>query len=466
MTYNDLDLTVLKVIFENKKCAMEFSSQSDSSIFTQDLWRFSKIVTEYLKLYKECPTRKVLLDVYAKGNESSAKYINEVCDAVDAVPLNDKEFKHNLNQLKDRYARTLIDAVRESLTDAPEGQDIDKTVKTIQGTIERVRGLYKNKVFNQKTVKDSVKEFKSTYNAKMKDPNFGRGILTGFSFIDFATNGLRPGELILVAGESGSGKSTLLLNMAINMWMQQNKLDTPTEEYRPGYNVVFFSLEMPHEVCLNRTISKVAQIPYRGIRDGSLSRENTDKLSKGLKFINNYPYEFEIVDIPRGATAEQIEMIIEDAKLRFSPSVIVVDYLGIMDYEGGDKLDDWLKLGKISESLHELARVQNMCVLSAVQLNRMAKGKDGGGETIGMHRIGRSQLIVTNANIAIQIEKRNEEQLHPDMIAHFIKNRDGELVKGRLIKDFNRCSLSNDFEDSAQEVADTEDISARLGSIK
>lgn len=469
MKFPELDLAILKVIFENKKAAIEFASEGDSKLFSADLWKFVSIVIECVKIYKELPTKKVLIDVFAK-NETQKKYIESVCEALQSIELNDKEFKHNLKILKDRYAKNLLTSVSLPKENETEEVDIQKTVQSLLNVTERVRGLYKTKSFNQKTVKESVDEFAKKYRAKSIDPNFGRGILTGYNFIDFQTNGLRPQELFLVAGESGTGKSTLLMNIAIQMWLQNNKVEDlltvkDPKDFKKGYNIVFFSLEMPHEQCFNRLLSRVADVPYRGIRDGNLKNdEQIKKMEAALKFMKRYPFEFEIIDMPRGATIEAIELALNDIKLKYEPDVVVIDYLGLMSLN--QEVDqDWLKFDIIAGQIHELGRVMNLCMLSAVQLNRLGKGKDS-GEAIGLHRISRSAGIATHANIIMQMEKRPDENQHPDCILHFIKNRDGEMIKGRLLKNFAHCSLTNDYGDVPTEVVDTEDIAERLKSLE
>ena len=465
MTFSELDLSVLKSVLYSKKNALEFATECDYQIVCQGLWRFSKLIVDYVKVYKEVPTERILLETFAKDNDSLKSYISGVFVEIENTASNEKEYKHDLKKLKDIYAEKLLSDLKDSVQKGLDnGGNLQDRIVTVQTAIQKVKGLYKNKVFDQKTLKDSVKEFQNRYIAKMNDPNFGRGILTGYNFLDFQTNGLRPAELFLVAGESGSGKSMVLMNLAIQMWLQQNKIDTPKEEYKKGYNVLYFSLEMPYEQCLNRVVSRLADIPYRGIRDGNLMISDQNKMAEGLKFIKRYPYEFEIVDMPRGATIEALELIFNDAKLRFTPDIVVVDYLGLMECEGDQ--DDWLKLGFISSQLHEMARLYNACVLSAVQLNRVAKTKEGSsGDQIGQHRIGRSAMIIQNANVVLQIEKRPEEGGHPDMVCHLIKNRDGELVRGRLLKNFANCSLQNDYSVN-EDGKGTDDISGKVKANK
>jgi replicative DNA helicase len=203
--------------------------------------------------------------------------------------------------------------------------------------------------------------------------------------------------------------------------------------------------------------------PSKKIRNATLNVDEAEKLKKSLRFIKNYPYEFEIVDIPRGATMESMELIFEEAKANYDPKIVVIDYLGLMSYEGPE-MEDWLKLGKIAEKVHEFARVHNLIVLSAIQLNRAKGGKDT-EDKIGLHRIGRSALIMQNANIGVQIETRPNEKSYPDMKYHLIKNRDGELGQGKLIKNLAAGTLIDDKVDedpTTFEMRDPDDISEKI----
>ena len=259
--------------------------------------------------------------------------------------------------------------------------------------------------------------------------------------------------------------SMLLMNMAIQLWMQSNTIEM-TDYFGAGQDVLYFSLEMPFKPCLNRVLSRLSCNKSKLIRSAKLNAEEAVKLKKALKFINNYPHQFEIVDVPRGATMESLELIYEEAKVNYDPKFIVIDYMGLMDYEG-QEMEDWLKLGKIAEKIHEFARVHNCTVLSAVQLNRSKGGKDP-DDKIGLHRIGRSALILQNANIALQIETRANEKSCPDMYYHIIKNRDGELGKGNLIKNLAYGTLIdnklNENKDS-DESKDPDDISEKTNML-
>lgn len=463
MAFNELDLSILKTIITNKKHAIDFANECDTKLFSPDIWNSANLIVSYIKTYKDIPTLRVITEKLQKGNNDKLiEHVKSVWSSLESFTYNDKEYKHDLGKLKRRFAEKQISQMQDSLNKIdPASVDIDKTLGDMTKTIHTIKNLNKKRTFERKTLKEAVPTFREEYNAKMADPTFDRGIMTGYSVLDNVTDGLRPGELLLIGGESSSGKSMLLMNMAIQMWLQNNNVDME-DNFSPGQDVLYFSLEMPFKPCLNRVLSRLSTCPSKLIRNAQLNSEEAVKLKKALKFITKYPNQFEIVDYPRGATMEDLEMIYEEVKAYYDPKVIVIDYLGLMDYEDKD-MDDWLKLGKISEKIHEFSRVHNLTVLSAVQLNR-AKSKEP-EDRIGMHRIGRSALIMQNANIAIQIETRQNEKNYPDMIYHLIKNRDGALEKGNLIKNL-ACGtlLDNKPEEDPTtfEMRDPDDISGRI----
>jgi len=467
MNYN-LDFVILKTLISNKKYALDFANECDSKLFSPETWNFANVVINYIKTYKEVPTLRVLSDKLSKlNNDKFLESFTKTWETIENISYDDKEYKYDLEKLKKRFAEKQILSIKEKFSTLDAGSiDINKAIVDMQKTAQSIKDLNHVKTYERKTLKDAVPGFREEYNAKKKDPVFDRGIKTGYSAIDSLTDGLRGGELLLIGGESGAGKSTMLMNMAIQLWMQNNNIDME-DNFHPGNNVLYFSLEMPFKSCLNRVFSKIAEVPSKSLKNASLSFEEAVKIKKSLKFISKYPFQFEIIDIPRGATMESMELIYEDVKINYEPKIVVIDYLGLMDYSGAE-VDDWIKLGKIAEKIHEFARVHNLIVLSAVQLNRVKPTKGENEGTVGLHRIGRSALIVQNANIAIQIETRQKEKTHLDMIYHIIKNRDGALGEGKLIKKLDCATLLDDYSEPTDVTffdRDANDISEKLESL-
>lgn len=465
---DNLDLSILKSITSNKKHALDFANEFDSKLFGPDAWNFANLVIGYVKTYKDTPTLRVITEKLSKGsNEKLIESVRKIWEQLDSITYDDREFKHDLDKLKKRFAEKQISSIKDALTKfEPGSMDINRAVNELQKTVQNIKSLNQLKTFERKTLKDAISEFRDEYNAKQENPQFDTGVKTGYSYFDLVTDGLRDGELVLIGGESGAGKSMLLMNMALQMWLGDNTIDMDVDQFTEGNSILYFSLEMPFKPCRNRVLSRLSNCPSKKIRSATLNPDEAQKLKKALRFVGKYPHQFEIVDIPRGATMESMELIFEEARALYNPKVVVIDYLGLMDYDGGKDLDDWLKLGKIAEKVHEFARVHNCIVLSAVQLNRGKGAKEE--DKIGLHRIGRSALIMQNANIAVQIESRSNEKEYPDMKYHVIKNRDGELGSGKLIKQLAYGTLLDERveeDPTTFKLKDPDDISERLALL-
>ncbi len=456
--YKELDLQILKVLTQNKKYALEFTSSCDTKIFSPEVWNFANIVVSYIKTYKDTPTLRILLEKNSK-NEKLSEHITKMWSYLDNISYDDKEYKHDLERLKKRFSEKQLVSVKDQMNNIDfNSLDVDKAVSNIQKTIQNIKNLSYEKTYESKSLKDALPWFTESFKLKKENPDFNKGTPTGYSFIDYATNGVKPSDFVLVCGESGHGKSTLLANMAMNIWRGENKVGD--DNFKPGKNIIYFSLEMPYENCFNRLISSLSGVPYKKIENAKLNKEEMLQLKKALDFVNKYQYNFIIVDIPRMACANDIEAIINDYKQEQSIDAVFVDYLGIMTPNESKEEQDWLKQGTISYELREIARAHNVPMFSAVQLNRKAKSsseEDG----VGLHRLSRSSAIATNATTIIQLVSRDKENMYPTCKYALIKNRNGPLGSGNLIKKLE-CStfLDDPIElNESFEVEDQDDIS-------
>ncbi len=443
MQVQELDLVILKHILSSKKNALEFIHDSDEKIFMPDAWRFSKLILDYMRLYKEIPTRKVINE-RNKKSEALLKYVNKLWDDIDATKINEAEYKHDLEKIKNRFAERLIYDLKDKLVNEDGRIELTKSIAELTSTANHIKGMSHTKAYEQKSLKESIGDFKSRYVAKMHDPNLGVGMKTGYGFLDFIMGGIRKQEMLLIGAETGVGKSLLMMNIGINMWLGENTTSV-FSDFKNGCDVLYFSLEMPYADMLERVLACIAKVPQTAIRDATLNDDQTAQLANTLKFIDKYPHDFTIVDIPRGATMDSIELIYNDicATKGKKPQVIIIDYLALLSHDQKD-VADWLQLNHLSEALHELGRVNDVIVITATQLNRPAQNKGASGtEQTGLHRLSRSALQAANANFVLLIEKRPNEQELPTMQLHLVKSRRTPLVSGTIYKQLANCALLN-----------------------
>jgi replicative DNA helicase len=462
----DLEFSILNAISKHHKLALDFAFSCDEKLFSNPQAKIvAKAILDYVKLYKSKPTRRVLLERYVTNKDFCAA-IDAFYDKADEEEYLEEDFQYDVSQLKQKYGESRLEAIQERMNQGGL-EDVSGTISALEREIGAIKAANGQKAYDRKVARDYIEEFRNLYIQKSKNPDLGKGILTGYSFLDYVKNGLRPADLIIIAGETGSGKSTFMNNLAIQIWMQQNTVETPKDSFKPGYNVAYFSLEMPYEDCFRRTMARLADVQEYGIRDAKLGRKEATGLSKACKFIKDYPYEFDIIDVPRGFSVEQLEIMFEEIKTGYVPDVIFLDYMGLMENISDD--DDWLSLGKLAGKIHEFARVHSIPVVTAVQLNRIKPDqRSDTNKAVGLHRIGRSGNIADHATLIIQIESRQDEDTHDDFIYHIIKNRYGQSGKFHNIwKNFNKCSIIDKPYDAeaAESWSSSEDISGDISNI-
>ena len=188
------------------------------------------------------------------------------------------------------------------------------------------------------------------------DPNSMRGLPTGFADFDRKTGGLRPGDLVIVAGRPSMGKTTLAMNIA---------------EYaavNPGTrsSVAIFSMEMPAEQLLTRMLSSIGGVPLNGIRSGQISDEDwvrvtaaTSQLSEAKIFIDESP----------SLTPTELRARARRVAREHGLDLVVVDYLQLMQVPG-TKENRATEIAEISRGLKALAKELQVPVIALSQLNR------------------------------------------------------------------------------------------------
>ncbi len=441
----ELDLKILKTLLTHNVHGLEFAYNLNASLFSQETRIFAKIVLDYIKSFKAVPTRRTLLDRH-NGNIARTEEINRIWDEVEAYTYDVNEYSYDLEKMKKRFQIVVANTVKENLQ--AEIVDPEKTLKDILLTVQQANIIKAGRSYTQKVVGEYLEEFSDKYEARKESPESKPAIKTGFSLIDYVTGGLSPTDLFIVGGETGAGKSIWLNNMAINMWLQSNNIDTHPDNFAKGHSILYFSLEMPYEDCFIRFMSRLANVPQRELYASTLSAEQSKKVTQAFEFIKKYEaagYYFGIVDVPRNATIEEIELRYNDALLTYRPDVVVVDYMGLMHIHGFAGEPDWLKMGAISASLHEFSRAYDVIMLTAAQLTDIKRGsvsdKSEESKRVGVHRMGRSSMIMHNVTLGIQIETRSGEMGYPDLRYHIVKNRKGPIGQGNLIKNFAHAAL-------------------------
>ena len=180
------------------------------------------------------------------------------------------------------------------------------------------------------------------------------GVPTGFTDLDGLTNGLHPGQLIVVAARPGVGKSILALNFARAASIQNDLAS------------VMFSLEMSRTEITMRLLSAEARVPLQHMRQGSMNDDDWARLARKMGEVSGAPL---FIDDSPNMTLMEIRAKCRRLRQRNDLRLVVIDYLQLMT--SGRRVESrQVEVAEFSRNLKLLAKELEVPVVALSQLNR------------------------------------------------------------------------------------------------
>jgi replicative DNA helicase len=182
-----------------------------------------------------------------------------------------------------------------------------------------------------------------------------RGVPTGYRDLDELTNGLQPGQMIVVAARPGIGKSTVAMDVLRSCSIQHGL---------PG---IIFSLEMSKSEIVMRMLSAEAKVPLADMRSGRMSDQDWTRLAGRMSELSQAPL---YIDDSPNLTMMEIRAKARRLKQRAGLSLIVIDYLQLMSSSGRRYESRQQEVSDLSRSIKLLAKELEVPILALSQLNR------------------------------------------------------------------------------------------------
>jgi replicative DNA helicase len=183
------------------------------------------------------------------------------------------------------------------------------------------------------------------------------GAPTGFADLDALTNGLHPGQLIVLAARPGIGKSTAALDFA------------RATSIKHGMASVVFSLEMSRIEITMRLLSAEARVHLQNMRNGRMSEDDWARLARRMGEIASAPL---FIDDSPSLNMMELRAKCRRLKQKHDLKLVVLDYLQLMN--PGKRLDSrQQEVSEMSRSLKLLAKELGVPVVALSQLNRQAE---------------------------------------------------------------------------------------------
>ena len=180
------------------------------------------------------------------------------------------------------------------------------------------------------------------------------GVPTGFADLDRLTNGLHPGQMIVLAARPAIGKSTMALDVARSAAIKH------------GLATVIFSLEMSRNEITMRLLSAEARIPLQNMRKGTMREEDWTRLARTMGQVSEAPL---FIDDSPNMSLMEIRAKCRRLKQRHDLKMVIVDYLQLMT--SGKRVESrQQEVSEFSRALKLLAKELEVPVIAVSQLNR------------------------------------------------------------------------------------------------
>ena len=278
-----------------------------------------------------------------------------------------------------------------------------------------------------------------------------QGIPTGYDDLDNLLNGLKGGEMLVLAARPSIGKTTLAMNIAANVSLGVGSANSPGKPRAVGV----FSLEMDKGSLAMRLAFSEARVSQRDC-SRELSRSQMSRLVAAAERLKACP-----MAIDDTGTLSILELRAKARRLKekYNIQFIVIDYLQLMRGSGLNKnANREQEVAQISGGIKALAKELMVPILVLAQLNRQSEGQAGVTKPKLSH-LRESGSIEQDADVVLLLHRDREEQYAPNPTGEpkrlkteiiVAKHRNGETgsIEVTFVPDYTRFeNKSSSYDD-------------------
>lgn len=260
-----------------------------------------------------------------------------------------------------------------------------------------------------------------------------QGLRTCLPALDRMLGGMKPSQLIIVAGRPGMGKSAFAGCVA--------------RKVSDGVPVAVFSCEMGADEWGERLAVSESGVDGDAVRTGTMSRSQWADFTSAMGKLANLPIH---IDDTPSLSLWQLRSKARRLQAREGLGLIVVDYLQLMTSGTGER-DREKEVAAVSRGLKAIAKELRVPVMALAQLNRRAE--DGSDKRPTMAHLRESGQIEQDADAILFLFRPhlyNPEEARPtDAEVIVAKQRSGPTgtVQCRFVRELFRFEPAPDAYD-------------------
>ncbi len=263
------------------------------------------------------------------------------------------------------------------------------------------------------------------------------GLSSGFLNIDNKLQGLRNGEMIILAARPSMGKTSLAMNIVENVALGHGDPD------REAHAVGIFSLEMSCESLVMRMLCSRSKVRSFDLARGTVaSGPAHGELAKAASVLMKAPI---FLDDTGGLDVMELRARARRMKKRNDVKFIVIDYLQLLNSREYAKQGRQIETSNVSANIKAMAKELNVPVLVLSQLSRAPEQRDKSGKP-KLSDLRDSGAIEQDADVVMMLRRPSRYDGDPEhddrtlSIVDVVKHRNGPVgeVYLNFIEEYTR----------------------------
>jgi replicative DNA helicase len=316
----DLESKVLSAVLKDKQMHVLFQANPDSLFRThKDVWDFVK---GYYEQNSTVPSSELLVEKFRDFSP-----VGEIGTT-----------KHHLEELRIQY---LEDNLRSALMSSAKQLSDHKPIEALNSIISKTSDLKRIssdvRDIDATDIEDATAHFIQIKELSEKGIHGIRTNLAGFD--NYLPAGINPGQFGILLAYPAIGKSWLAIFMAVQAW-------------KSGKVPLIISLEMTEKEVRNRVYTIMAEgyFSHRKLSAGMLDVEGFQKWAN--TFLKDKP---PLYIVSNDGLGEVSPSIVRGKIDQYSPDIVFIDYIQLMQDNSGTSNNETVKIKNISRELKVLA---------------------------------------------------------------------------------------------------------------
>lgn len=301
--------------------------------------------------------------------------------------------------------RRLRSALLEAADDCHSEQTAEKIIHSVSAQLRDLQPVNQDDFYSAGEAADAA--FNEIHLAWQNQGEIG--LPSGLRDLDEHIGGFRPGQMVVLAARPSIGKS------CVGAEIGQRVAEA-------GHTVLFANLEMSKSEMGGRFLSRLSGLPSNLLREPKhLKDHDIAALQRARGRVANFPL---ILWGGSGRTIDQLSSAARRFHARSPLSLLVIDYLGLVNGPGKDR---YQQVSAVSQSIKALAMELQIPILTLCQLNRDSEKNNREPCLADLRDSG---AIEQDADIVIFIVRDRDSE---DCTLKIAKYRNGSLGSVRVV---------------------------------